>query len=130
MTELEKRYQVWSDAMFEAFVEGDVDAMVLLWAEDCTRTAIDAFGDHSVGRGKGEIREAAEGWASGFISPELLKNEILSANEEKGIGNAVIRWKGGDEKEWACNFMYVITLDEDSRCVSYTEWNVVESREK
>lgn len=58
-----------------------------------------------------------------------MKNELLSATEEKGIGNAVVRWTGGDEQEWACNYIYVITLDENNRCVSYTEWNVVKARE-
>ncbi len=130
MTNQEERYQAWAEASFKTFVEGDVDAQVSLWAEDCTHTAIDAFGQHATRRGKAAVREAAEGWASGMHRPRLLKNELLSASEERGIGNAVLRWSGSDGKEWACNFIYMITLDQAGRCVTYMEWNVVESREK
>ena len=129
MTKLEERYKAWSEASEKAFLKGDVDAQVSLWAEDCTRTAIDAFGDHHTIQGREAIRISAEGWAKGFTNPKLLKNELLSATEERGIGNADVRWTGSDGKEWACNYIYMITLDEQGRCVSYTEWNVVKSRE-
>lgn len=127
MTNLEKRYKTLSEAMFKTFVEGDVEAQVSLWAEGCTRTSIDAFGEHSVIQGQDAIREAAKGWAS-WKDLRLLKNEILSTSEEKGIGNAVVRWTGSDGREWSCDFIYVITLDENDRCVSYIEWNVVKPK--
>lgn len=37
---------------------------------------------------------------------------------------------GGDGNEWAADFIYMISLDEDDRCVSYKEWNVVGSRKQ
>lgn len=132
MTKLEERYKAWSESSFKAFLEGDVDAQVSLWAEDCTRTAIESFGEHHTIQGREAIRKEAEGWAAGAAGSEnlrLLKNERLSATEEKGIGNAVVRWTGRDGKEWACNFIYMITLADEGHCKSYTEWNVVNARE-
>lgn len=127
MMDLEKRYKAWSEAMLKTAIHGDVDAQVSIWAEDCTRTAIDAFGEHDMIQGRDAIREAAKSWAS-WKDLRILKNEILSAGEEKGIGNAVVRWTGGDGKEWSCDFIYMITLDKNDRCVSYTEWNVVKPK--
>ncbi|HSG44754.1 MAG TPA: hypothetical protein VLA72_16525 [Anaerolineales bacterium] len=130
MTKLEERYKTWIEASEKAFLEGDVDARVALWAEDCTRTVIDAFGEHRTIQGQEAIRKAAEGAAAGTLNRIVLKNELLSATDEKGIGNAEIRWTDTDGKEWACNYIYLITLDENNRCVSYTEWNVVNAKEK
>ena len=64
MTNLEARYKNWSEAAFKAFLESDVGAQVSIWAEGCTRTAIDAFGEHAVIHGQDAIREAAKNWAS------------------------------------------------------------------
>lgn len=128
METLEARYKVWSDTCFQAFMEGDVERQVSFWAENCTRTAIDAFGEHHVVHGLEQIRKLAEGWATAKDT-RLLKNELLCASEERGIGNAEVRWKGKDRQEYACNFIYMLTLDEDGRCVSYIEWNVVRSRQ-
>ena len=61
---------------------------------------------------------------------QLLNNELLLANEERGIINAVIRWTGSDGNKWAVDFFYMISLDEDDRCVSYKEWKVVGSRQQ
>lgn len=130
MTKLEERYKAWFDASNKILVAGDVDTYVSLWAEDCTRTTIDAFGDHHTIQGREAIRKEAEGWVAGMNNPQLLKNELLSATVEKGIGNAVVRWTLNDGREASCDFIYVITLDENGQCVSYTEWNVVKTREK
>ena len=129
MTKLEERYKAWTDAESQALIKGDVDALVSLWAQDCRHTAIDAFGEHHTIQGREAIRKAAEGWVNDLSNPRLLKNVLLSASDEKGIGNAEVRWTGSDGKEWACNYIYMISLDEQDRCVSYTEWNVVKSRE-
>lgn len=51
MTKQEERYKAWVEASEKAFLEGDVDAQVSIWAEDCTRTAIAAFGDIIRSRG-------------------------------------------------------------------------------
>jgi hypothetical protein len=123
------RYQAWSDSIMQAWSEGDTSSIDNLWAEKCTRTSIDAFTDHDTISGRDDLRDLLIRWASGMKNPRLLKNEILSASEEKGIGNAKVGWTTGDGKEWACDFIYLISLDENDRCVSYTEWNVVQSRE-
>jgi len=127
MTNLENFYNTWREASFQAVINGDVDRQVSLWAEGCTRKAIDAFGDHHVIQGKEGIRELYNNWKS-VKDWHLLYNELLSASKERGIGNAEVRWKNKDGEEYACNFIYMISLDEDGRCVSYTEWNVVRSR--
>ena len=128
MTKQEERYAAWSNAELQTIVDGDVEANVSLWAEDCTYTEIDAFGAHNTMHGREAIRNYIEGWVS-IKNFRVLKNEVLSASEEKGICNHVVRWTGADGKEWSCDSVYMITLDTDDRCVSYTEWNVVKSRE-
>lgn len=129
MTNLEKRYKMWSDAMMKAFIEGDGDKQITFWADNYKWMNIDAFGEHHTRQGQEEIRKGTpENW--GMNNLRLLKNELICASKEKGVFNAIIRWTGHDSKEWASDFIYVITLDEDSRCVSYTEWNVVRTREE
>ena len=129
MPKLEERYNAWIDASFKAIIQGDVDTQTSLWAENCTRTEIEAFGDHYTIQGKDAIRKESEGLVTVFTNPKIVKNELLSASQEKGIGNAVVRWTTKDGREASCNFIYVITLDEEGHCVSYTEWNVVKARE-
>lgn len=124
-----ERYLAWSQASINAFVDRDVDMQVSLWNKACTRTAIDAFGDDNTVQGREALRKMAQKWAT-VDSLRLLKNELLSATEEQGIGNALVRWKEGEGKEYACNSIYIVTLDDEDRCVSYTEWNVVKSRER
>ena len=130
MTKLEKRYQTWGDASFEAYVKEDVEAEVSLWAENCTFTVIDAFGEHQIIQGKAAHRKYVEDWVSRTNNFQILKNEILSASQEKGIGNAIVRWTGSDGNEFSCNFIYMMTLDADNRCTSFAEWNVVKKREQ
>jgi len=128
-TKPENRYLAWSQAVFQAFTDGDTEGQLAHWAENCTRTAIDPFGEHHVVKGKDAILELAEIWAT-VNDMRLLKNEILSVSDERGIGNANVRWTGKDGEEYACNFIYIITLDEEDKCTNYTEWNVVRSRKK
>jgi len=128
LTNVEERYRMWSDAMMKAFIDGDGDKQATLWADNYKWMNIDAFGNHHTRQGKEEIRKGTpENW--GMINPHLLKNELICANKEKGVFNAIIRWIGHDGKEWATNFIYVVTLDENDCCVSYTEWNVMKARE-
>ena len=129
ITKQEERYKAWSESAFKAFIEGDVDVPQTLLAENYKWMNIDAFGEHHISQGPEAILQmTAENW--GMKNPRLLKNELICASKEKGVFNAIIRWTDGDNKEWASDFIYVITLDENDRCTSYTEWNVVNSREK
>ena len=129
MTGSKKRYQSWSDSSFNAYVEEDVEAEVSLWAEDCTFTVIDAFGEHQIRKGIAAHRKYVEDWVANTNDFRLLKNDILSASEEKGIGNAVVRWTGSNGKEWGCDFIYQVSLDADGRATSFKEWNVVRPRD-
>ena len=129
MTKQEERYLAWSNALFGGLLDGDVDAQVALWAEDCTHTEIDAFGEHHTVQGRAAIRKLAEDWVT-WKNFRVLKDEVLIASEEKGVGNAVVRWTSSDGKEMSCDHIYMITLDSDDRCVSYTEWNVVRAKEE
>ena len=129
MTNLEERYIAWNDAYLTAFANGDVEGVVALWAEDYTHTEINAFGEHTIKQGPTAVREYAEAWMSWAEDVQILKNELLGVGDGKGILNAELRWTRSDGKEYACNHICVIRLDEDDRCVSYTEWNVVKSRE-
>ena len=128
MMNLEKRYKMWGDAMMKAFIDGDGDKQISFWTDNYKWMNIDAFGEHHIRQGWDAIRQGTpENW--GMNNLRLLKNELICASEEKGVFNAIIRWTDGDNKEWASDFIYVITLDENDRCTSYTEWNVVRARE-
>ena len=50
--DLEKRYQAWSEVMFKAFLEDDVGLGESIWADDYTWTAINAFGEHEIRKGR------------------------------------------------------------------------------
>ena len=129
MTTTIKQYQAWSDGCFKAFAEGDVEKQMGMWAENCTHTIIDAFGEHHVKKGRAAMRESAENWGT-VKTIQVLKNEIFGVGDGEGIGNAEVRWTTSDGKDWACNFVYVITLNGKGQCAAYKEWNVVTSRDK
>lgn len=125
----EERYRTWGDAMLQAFADGDVEVMASKWAEDGSWTSIDPFGEHRTRQGREAIYEAMQEMFAQTEQRHVLKNELLSATEERGILNAWVEWKAEDGAEVACNFIYVVALDEDDRSISYQEWNVVDSKD-
>ncbi|NIP50369.1 MAG: nuclear transport factor 2 family protein [Gammaproteobacteria bacterium] len=127
MTQNNNRYQKWSDAAFQAWVNQDVDATEALWAEDATRQSMDSFDESAPLRGRAAIIEALTSW--GDAQPKILKNRILCFNSEYGIGNARAEWVGQDTRLWRCDFIYKIALNSKGQCTSYLEWNVIRSKE-
>jgi ketosteroid isomerase-like protein len=123
-----ERYQAWADAMFQALVDGDVEVMALKWADDGSYTSIHPFGEHTTRRGRQAIRQAVTEMTEQAHDLQVLKNEVLSASDERGILNAWVKWTTDDGTEFACDFIYIVALDEANRCTSYQEWNVVGSR--
>lgn len=127
MNKSDDRYQVWSDAAFQSWADGDVDAQGALWAENATRQAIHPFDESQILRGREAIIEGYSQWKPTDV--RILKNEILSSSPDYGIGNARAEWVEDDGKIWACDWIYKITLDAHDLCTSYQEWNVVRSKE-
>jgi hypothetical protein len=125
----EQRYKTWGDAMLQAFADGDVEVTASKWAEDGSYTSIDPFGEHITRQGREAIYEAMEEMFARTEQRHVLKNELLSAADERGILNAWVKWKAEDSAEVSCNFIYIVALDEDNRCISYQEWNVVDSKD-
>lgn len=96
MTDSQKRFEEWSEVMFKAFLEDVVSLGDSICADDYTWTAVNAFGEHEERRGRESLRGAsAVRW--GMHNARLLKNELLLADEDRGIYNAVIRWTGATE---------------------------------
>lgn len=128
MTSNEDRYKNFMDVLLQALSDDDVDAWEAGWADDCTHQEIDPFDEGPYLRGRAAMRKLGESYVGkGF---RVLKNEMLSSDAERGIGNARVTWTGTDGRQRACDFIYRITLDADDRCTSYEEWNVVRAKDE
>jgi ketosteroid isomerase-like protein len=123
------RYQAWSEAAINAWVNGDVEAALDGWAEDCIRIGVDPFGDDWTINGRDALREAYQGWSENWSDKKVIYNEVLSANKERGILNTWLRWTNKDRKEMSCTFICIVKLDENDQCREYREWNVVRAKE-
>lgn len=124
------RYQAWGDAHIQAWAEGDVDAQMDSYTENCTRIAMNPFGDHWTVEGKEAIRQVIEGMATNWSDKKVLENQVLSANKERGILHTWCSWTTKDGKQAACTYINIIHLDENDKCTKYTEWDVVETKEE
>ncbi len=122
------RYQTWADDHIQAWAGGDVAAGLDGYAENCTYTAMNPFGDHKKFEGHEAWRRSEEGMAANWSNKKIIKNEVLSANKERGILHTWVSWTTRDDKEWACTFINIIHLDENDKCTKYTEWNVAEAK--
>ena len=129
MTNSEVRYKPFMDRSMKALSDGDVDTFTSLWSEDCSHQSIDPFDQGEIVQWRKAMRAYAGAW-SGVVNFQVLKNQILSVDSEGSIGNARIKWTTNDGTQWACDFIYQITLNADNLCTSYKEWNVVRSAEK
>jgi hypothetical protein len=124
-----KRYQAWSDTAINAWVEGDVEAAVNSWADECTRTGADPFGEHWTIQGRDALREVFAGWSENWSNKKVIKNEVLSANKERGILHTWLSWTNKNGKDVACTYICIVRLDQNDKCTEYREWNVVETKE-
>ena len=124
------RYQAWGDAHIQAWVAGDVDAVMDSYAENCTRIAMNPFGDHWTFKGKEAIRQVIEGMAKKWSDKKVIENEVLSANKERGILHTWTSWTRKDGKQAACTYINIIHLDKNDKCTNYTEWDVVMVKEE
>lgn len=129
MTNSEVRYKSFMDRSMKALIDGDIDTFTSLWSEDCIHQSIDPFDQGEIVQGREAMRAYAGAW-SGVVDFQVLKNKILSADSEGSIGNARVKWTADDGTQWACDYIYQITLDSNALCTSYKEWNVVRSAEK
>ena len=129
MAKQKDRYKAWGEASMNAWLEEDVEAQMELWAEDCTYTAVDPFGEHSMFQGREAFRQSFERMSANWSNKKLIENEILSANKERGIFHTWVSWTAKDGKEWACTYINIVSLDENDQCTEYTEWNVVKAKE-
>jgi hypothetical protein len=123
-----ERYGAWGEAMMNAWVEGDVEAAMEGWAEDCTTTAVDPFGNHRTSQGLEAVRQGLEHMATKWSNRKLIENKVLSANKKRGILHTWTSWTSGDGQEMACTFINILSLDKNDRCSKYTEWNVVKKK--
>jgi hypothetical protein len=123
------RYQAWADAHIQAWAEGDVDAGMDSYSENCTYTAMNPFGDHRTVEGHEAMRQGEVAMAENWSDKKVIKNEVLSANNERGILHTWVSWTVKDGKEWACTFINIIHLDENDKCTKYIEWNVAKVKE-
>ena len=129
MKDHNERYKTWSDASIKAWCNKDVNAQLLLFVEHSSYQAADPFDQNEILRGKSALRDYLQSFSS-IKDACMLKNEILSSSADVGIGNARVSWKSESDQTWACDFIYVITLNLDDQCTSYKEWNVVRPMEE
>jgi len=47
-----------------------------------------------------------------------------------GILRAWVSWTDKDGQQWACNYINIVSLDENDKCTKYMEWNVADVKEK
>ena len=123
------RYKAWSDALIETLNKGDVDAFVSLWADNCSHEQIDPFDEGKKRLGLSEMREYARYWAQ-INDLHLLKNEILLADTEHGVGNMRVTWTNLEGEFMGCDHIYQVSLDADGRATAYKEWNVVRPKDE
>ena len=129
MVKQKDRYKAWGEALMNAWLEGDVEAEMDLWAEDCTYTAVDPFGEHSTAQGRDALRQGSENMAANWSNKKLIEHKVLSANKERGIFHTWVSWTSKDGREMACTYINIVSLDENDQCTKYTEWNVAKARE-
>jgi ketosteroid isomerase-like protein len=125
-----KRYQEWSNTVINALVEGDVEAAMNGWAEDCIRIGVDPFEEHWIIKGRDALREAFENWAENWSNTKVIKTEILSAHKARGIFNTWLSWTNSEGKNMSCTFICIVNLDKNDKCTEYREWNVVRAKEE
>jgi hypothetical protein len=129
MGQNEDRYQTRSKAVYQALVDGDVQAVASQWVEDGAYISTEPFGNHRTLRGRKALTEAMVDFVTQTRNRRVLQNELLSATVERGIFNIWLKWERENGTEYACNFIVVTTLDADDRCVSFQEWNVAGAKD-
>ena len=129
MVKQKERYRIWEESFAKAWVSGDMEAMMACWAEECSHTAVDPFGEHKTTTGREAIRALYAQKAASREDKKLIEHEVLSANKERGILHRWVSWTNEDGQEWACTHINIVQLDEHDRCTKYTEWNVAGPKE-
>lgn len=129
MAKQKERYKAWAAAYAKAWVAGDVEAMMACWAQECSHTAVDPFGEHGTTTGREAIRALYANKSASRDNRKLIEHEVLSANKKRGILHRWVSWTSENGQEWACTHINIVHLDKNDQCTKYREWNVAWPKE-
>lgn len=131
-----RRIQSWIDTYIDALETTDANAFAEIFSEDATYKETDPFDEY---RGKGgwqnltgrlKIHERYDKFFKSLEQYRVWDREVLSITPDQGIGRVRVTWiDSSSKKQWACDWMYKMTLDSDNRCTSFQEWHVVGSKD-